>query len=216
MSQKTAENFAKIVLLIKKLRGPNGCPWDQKQSLKDFAPMILEEVHEVIEALDQENYADLAEELGDVLWDILFIANIAEEKKLFNLEDLLKNLAQKIVRRHPHVWGPEKTKDSQKISELYQKVKQNDYAEKRKSAFDGIAKTLPALAKTLKIIKKAEKAKIKLQENKKLSAATKKWNKKQWGEFLFQVSIIARKDNIDLEQALRIYAEKFALMTSKE
>lgn len=215
MSNSISQSFEKIVQLIKDLRAPGGCAWDREQNFYSIAPMILEEVHEVIEALDHGDNEALVEELGDVLWDVIFIANIAEDEQLFTLQQVLDNLAEKIVRRHPHVWGPQKTTDSAKIKALYHAVKKKDYQGKRKGPFDGIAKTLPALSKALKTVKKAQKTEINLPQNKKLAQETKNWGKEQWGEFLFQASAIAREQKIDLEQALRTFTQKFINKHSK-
>lgn len=214
MSPALSKKFEKIVHLIKELRGLRGCPWDRQQTLPTIAPMLLEEVHEVLEALDHNQPKELAEELGDVLWDVIFITQIAEDEKLFTLQTVLEKLAKKIVRRHPHVWGPQKTNDTKTIKQLYHAVKQKDYAGKRSGPFDGIAKTLPALSKTLKIIKKAQKAKLSLPQNRALQKQTKNWTARQWGEFLFQASAIARAQQIDLEQALRTYSKNFVTKNS--
>ncbi|MEI6222936.1 MAG: MazG nucleotide pyrophosphohydrolase domain-containing protein [bacterium] len=207
--QKDAQTFQKIADLIRELRAPGGCPWDREQTLPKIAPMLLEEVHEVLEALDQGNHEDLADELGDVIWDVVFIAVIAEDEQLFTLEDVLRRLAEKIIRRHPHVWGDEKTVDREKIRELYEVVKQKDYGHKRKSPFDGIVKTLPALSRALKTVKKAEKAALPVPLDSALEEMTKDWDASKWGEFLFQASVVARRQQVDLEQALRTYTEKY-------
>lgn len=209
MPQPEATHFQKIIDLVRELRSPHGCAWDREQTLRTIAPLILEEVYEVIEALDHELNDDLLEELGDVLWDIIFIAIIAEDEQRFTLLEILEKLADKIVRRHPHIWGEQPTTDRKTIAHLYEQVKKQDYQHKRKNPFDGIAPHLPALAKALKTVKKAQKSNIPLPPVDELEKQTSAWDEHQWGAYLFHLSIISRKQGIDLEQCLRSYLHTF-------
>ena len=99
--------FEKLVKSVYQLRSENGCPWDKAQTLQSFKNFLLNEAREVVQAIEREDHENLKEELGDLLWNILLITRIAEEENLFQLKDVLDNATEKLVRRHPWVWGEE-------------------------------------------------------------------------------------------------------------
>jgi len=201
--------FSKVVELVTFLRSKEGCPWDQEQTLHSLAPIILEEVYEVVEALEQNDLDALKEELGDLLWDLIFIAEIASGQGKFSITDVCQDLAQKIVRRHPHIWGSKKTRNMDEIGELYDVVKKNDYRGKRTSPFDGIVKHQPALTRALKVVKKAQKAKVSLHESPEVEILVQGFDQEMWGALLFQLTIQARNQKIDLESALRSFTTQY-------
>jgi len=112
--------------LVKHMRGPRGCAWDRKQTLSDFIKHLPEEAGEVREALEREDFENLKEELGDLLYNIFFIADICEDKGLFSLDDVARGQHQKIVRRHPHVFGREKIDDPDELVRRWEEIKKRE------------------------------------------------------------------------------------------
>ncbi len=121
-------SFEELRELMARMRGPDGCPWDREQTLDDFKVHFSNESLEVLEALDKEDYDNLREELGDILWHVLFMSRIAEERGLFTVDDVMAELEDKIVRRHPHVFGNEKIDDPAEVMELWRRIKAEEKA----------------------------------------------------------------------------------------
>lgn len=146
-----SERFAKLVGIMAALRAVNGCPWDRKQTHESLKPYLLEETYEVLETIDQRDDAKLREELGDVLLQVLFHSQIAAERNTFTIEDVLETLADKLVRRHPHVFGTSnQTADvtnSEQVLSQWEDIKRAERSAVggARSALDGVPKTLPAL-----------------------------------------------------------------------
>jgi tetrapyrrole methylase family protein/MazG family protein len=144
-------HFTKVVELMAALRAQNGCPWDRKQTHESLKPYLLEETYEVLETIDQGNQAKLREELGDVLLQVIFHSQIAAEASTFTVEDVLDTLAEKLVRRHPHVFGNgDQTgtlTNSEQVLNQWEHIKraEREAAGGARSALDGVPKTLPAL-----------------------------------------------------------------------
>src|ERR1041384_7323066 len=105
MPLTTGELFERAVSIMARLRGPGGCPWDREQTFDTIKPYTVEETYEVLEAIDERNFPELANELGDLLLQVLFYAQMAQEEGKFSIDDVLENLSNKLVRRHPHVFG---------------------------------------------------------------------------------------------------------------
>lgn len=144
-----SDRFNELVRLMAKLRAPDGCPWDRKQTHESLKPYLLEETYEVLETIDRRDEPKLREELGDILLQVLFHAQIAAEQKTFTIEDVMQVLADKLVRRHPHVFDQAK-KDALTPDQVYsnwEQIKRNERKEsgRAESALDGVPKTLPAL-----------------------------------------------------------------------
>ena len=151
MNNQSNSNFFKLIKIVKQLRSPNGCLWDQKQTHDSLIPFFLEEVYEVIESIDNRNWESLEEELGDVLLHIVFQAQIAEESSFFNIATSIDKLNQKLILRHPNVFGKNKNK---KLN-----WEENKHIEKkRKSRLDGVPKNLPALIRSQRLQQKASEA----------------------------------------------------------
>jgi tetrapyrrole methylase family protein / MazG family protein len=144
-------HFTKVVELMAALRAQNGCPWDRKQTHESLKPYLLEETYEVLETIDQSDQAKLREELGDVLLQVIFHSQIAAEAGTFTVEDVLDTLAEKLVRRHPHVFGNgDQTgtlTNSEQVLNQWEHIKraEREAAGGTQSALDGVPKTLPAL-----------------------------------------------------------------------
>jgi uncharacterized protein YabN with tetrapyrrole methylase and pyrophosphatase domain len=127
----TGDRFRDITEIVRMLREPGGCPWDMKQTLETGVEDLLSEADEVREAMEKGDMENLREELGDLLWAITFTANIAREKDLFGMDDILKHTREKMVRRHPHVFGGEEAKSPEHAMELFQKAKEIEKHGKR-------------------------------------------------------------------------------------
>lgn len=142
--------FAELVAVMAALRGENGCPWDKEQTHESLRRYVVEEAYEVIDAIDAGDMQALREELGDLLLQVVFHARIAEEKGLFTADDVVRGLTEKLIRRHPHVFGEAKAQDTDDVLEIWQTVKAAEKAKKggseeRPSLMDGIPRHYPAL-----------------------------------------------------------------------
>jgi len=152
-----------LLKVMAKLRSPKGCPWDREQSHLTLRRHAIEEVYELIDAIEAGDNHEMAEELGDLLLQVVFHCQLARERGAFDFEKVCRVLVDKLIRRHPHVFGTTKVKNVDEVWANWEKIKK---AEKhgthleRKSAFDGIPKHLPALLRAEKLLKKAHKAKV--------------------------------------------------------
>ena len=158
-----SERFHKLVDLMAALRAPNGCPWDRKQTHESLKPYLLEETYEVLEILDRQDRAKLPEELGDVLLQVLFHSQIASEAGSFTIEDVLEQLADKLIRRHPHVFGngaadPTPTNADQVVAR-WEDIKRTERQESGRpnSVLDGVPQTLPALLRAYQVQARASR-----------------------------------------------------------
>ncbi len=153
--------FDELVQLMAKLRAPDGCPWDRKQTHESLKPYLLEETYEVLETIDKQDESKLREELGDLLLQILFHAQIAAERKAFSVQDVMQLLADKLVRRHPHVFG-QKGDGSLTPDQVYSNWEQIKKSERQQtgrseSVLDGVPKTLPALLRAFQVQARASR-----------------------------------------------------------
>lgn len=155
--------FDRLVQIMAALRAPDGCPWDRKQTHDSLKPYLLEETYEVLETIDQQDMAKLREELGDLLLQILFHAQIAAEQGRFTIEDVVGLLADKLIRRHPHVFNrPDSGQDSLSPEEVYGKWEQikkqeRETAGRTQSVLDGVPNTLPALLRAYQVQARASR-----------------------------------------------------------
>ena len=149
-----------LLKVMAKLRSPTGCPWDREQSHQTLRRHAIEEVYELIDAIEARDDVEMAEELGDLLLQVVFHCQLANERGVFDFEKVTRHLVDKLIRRHPHVFGKTKVKDVDEVWANWEKIKK---AEKhgthleRKSGFDGMPKHLPALLRAEKLLKKARK-----------------------------------------------------------
>jgi tetrapyrrole methylase family protein / MazG family protein len=149
------KGFDRLVTIMRRLRGPGGCPWDAEQSHESLKRYLLEECYEVLEAIDTKNPELLKEELGDLMLQPVFHAAIAEEKGEFTIDDVLGTICDKLVLRHPHVFGDQVIKTADEQVENWERIKKEEKGEERKSALSGVPPHLPALMKAQKITEKA-------------------------------------------------------------
>jgi len=158
-----------LLRVMARLRSPTGCPWDREQSHFTLRRHAIEEVYELIDAIEARDDAEMAEELGDLLLQVVFHCQLARERGAFNFEQVTRHLVEKLIRRHPHVFGTIKVRDVDEVWVNWEKIKQAEKhgtAHARHSALDGVPKHLPALLRAEKLVKKARKAKL-IGEDKK-------------------------------------------------
>lgn len=153
--QATAAEVLKLVNIMVRLRSPQGCPWDQKQTAASLKPCLLEETYELLEAIDGNDADEIRDELGDLLLQVVFIARIHEEKRLFNLADVAQAISDKLIRRHPHVFA---TEDAADHARRWEEIKQAERRAKGKNnrLADRIPKTLPALKTATKLARQRD------------------------------------------------------------
>jgi tetrapyrrole methylase family protein/MazG family protein len=147
------EELMELLVVLKKLRSPEGCPWDKEQTTRSLIPYLLEETYEVIESIERNDYQALREELGDLLLHVLFQAEIAEEQGWFTLEECMASLSRKLIERHPHVFAGQQAEGAFHAKMNWEAIKQN--AKHRSSRLDGVPRQLPALTRARRIQEKA-------------------------------------------------------------
>jgi MazG family protein len=230
---KTGKKFEELVKTIQKIR--RQCPWDRKQNHKSLKSYMLEEVYEALDAIDSDQPHKIAEELGDMLLHIIMHAVFAKEKKDFTIDDVIEHIREKMIRRHPHVFGDKKTKSIKKIWERWEKIKKSESGNLDKSILDGVPAALPALLKAERIQKKAarvgfdwdrvagawDKVREEMDEihalirknpstpPRQVSGSLGIKVKEEIGDLLFAITNVARKSNIDAEEALQEATQKF-------
>lgn len=146
--------FLRLCEVIAKLRSPDGCPWDRKQTLASIKPYTLEETYELLEAIDSDDNAAIAEELGDVLLQVVLDAQIAKDEQRFDLVDVINGITNKMIARHPHVFGDAVAKTAEDVSQHWDKAKREEKKD-RESVLDGLPVDMPSLARAARIAKKA-------------------------------------------------------------
>lgn len=218
--KKTGESFEKLVEIMAKLRAPDGCPWDREQHYKDITPHTLEETYEVIEAVEREDYDGLCEELGDFLLQALFYAQIASEEGRFTIENVIEKITEKLIHRHPHVFGEVKASTSGQVLKNWEQLKKKE----GKSVLGGVPKNLPALLKAYRIGEKAGRVgfdwedtegilgKIEEEAHELAEARHQKDEKAvehEYGDLLLTLANIGRFLGINPESALRRATERF-------
>ncbi len=225
-----------LLKIIDRLRAEDGCPWDKEQTFQSMTGPILEEAHEVIEALEHKGSAEIQEEVGDLMMNLFLVARIAEDEGSFDMEGVGRGICQKLIRRHPHVFGKEKAKTGQEALLRWEKVKQEERAAKSTrgpkgtpipSVLDGVPANLPALLRAFRVGNKAARvgfewpdlqgpiAKCR-EEITEFEAELQKEEtdrerlEHELGDILFSVVNLARHVNIDPEAALRRTITRFS------
>ena len=217
------EGFTRLVEIMARLRAPGGCPWDREQSYDTIKPYLLEETYEVMDAIDARDWDGLAEELGDLMLQSVFFAQMASEEGRFTIADSLEAINSKLVRRHPHVFADGDAKTSGEVLKRWDEIKKTEKPQP-KGLLSGVPRSLPALVEAQKIAKKAAGASFdwenigqvfeKLQEElSELEQAREVGSQEaiedEFGDVLFVLVNIARFLNVDPEQALRKTNTKF-------
>ena len=217
------KNLEELIEVVRRLRAPGGCPWDREQTHKTLRPNMLEEAYEAVDAINENDMEHLKEELGDVLLQVLLHSQIADDNGIFNIEDVSKILKDKLIHRHPHVFGGDSVKNADEVLDKWDKLKAEEKTD-RKSAMDGLSKAQSALISAQKISKRAVKTGFEWPNEESLyecifsefdefKEAVKEQNKEhmeeEFGDILFAVVNLARWNKIDAEQALLTSNKKF-------
>jgi tetrapyrrole methylase family protein/MazG family protein len=221
-SEKLGDKFQKLVDIMDTLRGEQGCPWDKEQDETTIVNFFLEEVYEALDAVMKENIQAVKEELGDVLMEVVFLSRIYKEKKDFTIGDVLDGINQKMIRRHPHVFGPETAETSKKVVENW--TRQKGIEKARTSVLDGLVENVPSLLKAFQIGQRAALSgfdwdhpadvlnKVK-EEMDELDGAFHGGEKgkiiEEIGDLLFSLVNFSRHLGVNPEMALRQTNEKF-------
>jgi len=212
--------FDAFLQIIARLRSPEGCPWDRRQTHRSLKPYLIEETYETIQALDEADSARLCEELGDLLLQIGLHARIAEESGDFDIADVLRQINEKLIRRHPHVFGQVKVADENEVSHNWEEIKRAE-GKMEKSLLDGIPEGISALAFSQIIQQRAsrigfdwddiegvmDKVSEELEEIRQ--ARTHQHKVEEFGDLIFALANAARWMDIDLESALREGNQRF-------
>jgi len=214
------EEFQRLIDIMSRLR--RECPWDRKQTPQSLRQYILEEAYEAVESIDDENWEELKKELGDLLLQIVFQAEIAVEENRFNLEEVIRHINEKLIRRHPHVFGDVKVNNAEEVKENWEQIK--IHKENRSSLLEGVPRNLSGLLRAQRLQDKAAQVgfdwpevngvfdKIK-EEISELEQAMKEKNQEaiefELGDFFFSLVNFSRFQNISAEDALRKSINKF-------
>ncbi len=217
-------SFDDLVQLMTTLRGPNGCPWDRKQTLPDLKPYVIEEAYEVVDAIDRDDRAALAEEVGDMLLEAVFIAEITREEGTFDVYDSITAIHDKLVRRHPHVFADAQAKDAEEVLVNWEKLKSDERKAENKSVLSGVPRSMPALLKASRLTEKAARVGFdwrrtedvfdKLDEEigelrEAVASGEASKIEDEIGDLLFTIANIARKVGANPEEALQSTNRKF-------
>jgi MazG family protein len=223
----TGERFERLVGILARLRAPGGCPWDREQNFDTIKPYLLEEAYEVFDAIDQRDWPGLAEELGDLMLQAVFFAQMASEENKFGIDDSLDAISEKLIRRHPHVFGDGSAKTSDDVKRRWDEIKADEKKEKGKppqGRLDSVPRQLPALVEAQQISSKAagvgfdwenpgqvlDKLDEELHELAEArEGGTPEELEGEVGDLLFVLVNLARKLKVDPEQALRKTNAKF-------
>lgn len=215
------ELFDELVRVMARLRAPDGCPWDREQTHRSLRPYLLEEAYEALEAVEEEDWARLCDELGDVLLQVVFHAQLASERGDFGIEDVCEKIVTKLKRRHPHVFSDQVADTPDEVIDRWEKLKrQEEGYRERESAVDGTPASLPALQRAYKLQKRAARvgfdwdeiagprAKVE-EELREVDEAGAAEAEDEIGDLLFAVVNLARFMNVEPEGALRRANERF-------
>lgn len=214
-----------LVAIMAQLRGENGCPWDKEQTHQTLRRYLIEETYEAIEAIDQADWGELCNELGDILLQVVFHAQLASEADRFNIDDVVRAICDKMIRRHPHVFGNAEARDVDAVLKRWDQIKSAERKDAQaRSVLDGIPSGLPALMFANEVQKRAARvgfdwpgpdgplAKVEeelAEVRSALAEGSSDTVRREWGDLLFSLVNVARHLNIDAEQALRESTHKF-------
>jgi len=218
--------FDALRSLCARLRAPDGCPWDRAQTLESLTTYVIEEAYEVVDGMTSDNPDELAGELGDLLFQVVLVAQIASERGWFDILQVCRRIEEKMIRRHPHVFGDVTVESADEVVRNWEQIKRGE--DRSRSALDGVPRRLPALLKALRITEKAaalgfdwekvEDVVDKLQEEvgelreslaESATGSTTEAVREEFGDILFVMANLARQLGIDPEAALQGANHKF-------
>lgn len=217
--EENLNSFDTLVAIMARLRGPRGCPWDQEQTHLSLKPNLVEECYEVLEAIDQADSGKLREELGDLLMQIMLHAQIASEQGDFDIRDVLQEINTKLIYRHPHVFGEAKIQDAQEVVISWEELKREERG--KASLLSSLPKGMPALAYSQAVQRRAARVGFDWREvddvieklveeiNELRQAINHQEKIGEFGDLLFSLANVARWQDIELEDALRLTNKKF-------
>jgi tetrapyrrole methylase family protein/MazG family protein len=218
---KDTKKFLELIAIMKRLRSPEGCPWDREQDMSTLKSYVVEETYEVLEAIDRNSPHELKEELGDLLLQIVFLSELAEEKGFFDINDVITAIVDKMIRRHPHVFGSKNFKTSEEVLDHWSEIKRE---EGKESVISGVPRHLPSLLQAYRLTEKASRVGFdwesltevmkKLNEemgefSDALRSKDKEKIEKEIGDLLFAVVNVSRHLGISSEEALRKANKRF-------
>ncbi len=225
-NEELAGSFLELVALAEKLRSPEGCPWDRKQTIDTVRMYLLEECYEAMDAIEKEDYPEMCFELGDLLFMIVFLAQLSREQGLFSMVDVINNIVKKMKNRHPHVFGDTVVNSAEEVSDNWQKIKMQEKGNNKSasSILEEVPVGLPALLRAHRLSKKASKTGFDwrnkediwdkvAEEFNELSGAVKEGRKdevrEEIGDLFFSLVNLARHWNLNSEELLRDANKKF-------
>src|SRR5688572_20257099 len=230
-SRDAAARFEQLVEIMRALRSEHGCAWDKRQTVKTLRPFVLQETYELLDALDRGDHAALEHELGDFLFEAVFLAQICEEEGRFSIADSIGSIAAKLIRRHPHIFDADGTASltPQQVKQQWEEIKareRTDAGEAEKTLLSGVPRSMPSLLRAYElstraaqvgfdwpttgdVIDKVEEEIRELREAVSASGARSPEAEEEFGDLLFSLVNVARKLGIEPEAALRIATDKF-------
>ena len=220
MSEQYINEFVRMVDIMAKLRAPDGCPWDREQTHTSLREFLLQESYEVTEALDEGNTQKLCQELGDLLLQIVFHAQVAEDNKEFTLKDVIYSINTKLIRRHPHVFADTKVQNAKEVTKVWEEVKKGE-RHSEASILDSVPKLMPSLAYSQEIQRRVaqlgfdwenidgviEKLGEEIREFQQCTNLDEKTE--EFGDLFFTLANISRRMGVDPEASLRQSNRKF-------
>jgi tetrapyrrole methylase family protein/MazG family protein/ATP diphosphatase len=222
LSEQSGQSLPRLVEIMQRLLGPDGCPWDREQTLETLRPYVVEEAHEVVDAIDGGSPDDLREELGDLLLQIVFQSELARARGWFGPDDVVSAICEKLVRRHPHVFGDAQVSGTAEVLQNWEAIKAQEKA--GRGVLDGVPKALPALLRAMRVGEKAARvgfdwpdlagARAKVEEelaelDEAIRGNEREHIEHELGDVLFALVSVARKLDVDPEAALRGTLERF-------
>jgi len=201
-NRKTSASLLKLLTIMARLRAPGGCPWDREQDHKSLRYHAVEEAYELMDAIEAGDDHEMVEELGDMLLQVVFHCQLARERGAFDFDQVARNITEKLIRRHPHVFGKTKVKNVDEVWANWEKIKtaeKHGTRHARPSALDGIPKHLPALMRAAKLVKKAKRAGLSASAGQ----SGKSLAKTALASHLFELAAQAQTKNWSAEELLR-------------
>jgi MazG family protein len=230
-SESAGARFEQLVGIMRTLRSEQGCAWDRQQTLKTLRPFVLQETYELLDALDRDDHAALEHELGDFLFEAVFLAQICEEEVRFSIADSIRSIADKLIRRHPHIFDADgrTSLTPKQVKQQWEEIKakeRKDAGAEAQTVLSGVPRSMPSLLRahelstraaqvgfdwpsTGDVIEKAEEEIRELRDAVATAGATSREAEEEFGDLLFSLVNVARKLGIEPESALRVANDKF-------